>query len=152
MKSLLDFYKLVEELTDLLKILKVIEENKLNAILEKSLIKLDACMKDEQVQVMKLRGLEKKREQLQSDLGYGNLTFKQIIESFQGNEKKEAQKLFNNLQKATHDFNAINHSVKTALEVHLHSINSVLEKADAKSLQKKKLSKSNQFTGTNRFV
>ena len=152
MNNLSDFYKIVEELTGLLKTLKVIEENKLSAILEKNLIKLDACMKDEQVQVMKLRGLEKNRERIQYALGYGNLTFKQIIETTQGNEKKEAQKLFNNLQKATNDFNIINNSVKTALEVNLHSINSVLEKTNTNSLQKKNTSKTNRFTSTNRFV
>mgnify|MGYP000909579613 CR=1 FL=1 len=152
MNNLSDFYNIVEELTDLLKTLKVIEENKLSAILEKNLIKLDACMKDEQVQVMKLRGLEKNRERIQDALGYGNLTFKQIIETAQGNEQKEAQKLFNSLQKATNDFNIINNSVKTALEVNLHSINSVLEKTDTNSLQKKRISKTNRFTSTNRFV
>jgi len=130
MGKIYDFFKLVAELTGLLKILKVIEENKLSAITEKSLTKLDACINDEQVQIMKLRGLEKKREQLQNELGFGNLTFRQIIENLQGDEKKEAKELFYSLQKATDDFKTINKSVKTALEVNLYSIDSALKNTD----------------------
>lgn len=151
MSSLTDFNKLVVELTDLLIILKTIEENKLSAITENNLTKLDACIKDEQVQVMKLRGLEKKREQLQASLGFDNLTYCQIIETLQGNEKKEAQKLFNSLQKASDDFRSVNKSAKTALEVRLYSINSRLKKANADTNNQKKNSV-NKFTSTNRFV
>ncbi|MPM36048.1 hypothetical protein SDC9_82643 [bioreactor metagenome] len=152
MSSLSDFCKLVVELTDLLKILKVVEENKLSAITEKNLIKLDACIKDEQVQTMKLRGLEKKREQLQTSLGFGDFTFGQIIETMQGDEKKEAKKLFSSLQKATQDFKSINKSVKTALEVKLYSINTMLEKSQNDSDKPKKNLSKNKFTSTNRFV
>lgn len=152
MSSISDFYKLVMELTDLLKILKIIEENKLASIIEKNLTKLDACIKDEQVQIMKLKGLELKRSHLQTALGYGDFTFSQIIDSIQGEEKKEAQTLFNSLQKATKDFDTVNKSVKTALEVRLHSINTVLEKTSTDSDKHKNNSANNKFTSTNRFI
>lgn len=151
MGNIHDFFKLAGELTDLLKILKTIEENKLLAITEKSLTKLDACIKDEQVQVMKLKGLEKKREQVQASLGYGGLTFRQIINSLQAEDKKEAKELFNGLQKATNNFNSINKSVKTALEVNIYSINNLIKKTNANS---KKRSANNNLhsSSTNRFV
>ncbi len=149
MSNIHDFFKLVAQLINLLKILKSIEENKLSAIREKSLTKLDACIKDEQVQVMKLRGLEKKREQLQTSLGYDSLTFRQIIDLLPGEEKKEAKELFNGLQRATDDFNSINKSVKTALEVNLYSINTLLKKTDADPNTQQKHSEN---SSTNRFV
>ncbi|MCI1959330.1 MAG: flagellar protein FlgN [Clostridia bacterium] len=128
MNSITDFNKLVVNLIEIIKSLITIEKDKLNAVTRNNLEKLNVCIKDEQVQVMKLRGLDKKREKLLNSLGYDGLTFRQIISTLDGDEKNEAQKLFNNLKKATDDFNSINSTVKTAIEVNLHSIDIAIKK------------------------
>lgn len=128
MNSLADFNKLVVSLIEVIKNLISIEQDKLNAVTNNNLEKLDGCIKDEQVQVMKLKGIEKSRVKLLSSLGYEGLTFKQIISTLEGEEKKESQKLFDSLKKVTKDFNSVNSSAKTAIEVNLYAIDMALNK------------------------
>jgi hypothetical protein len=128
MDSLTDFNKLVAGLIETIKSLIAIEQDKLSAITKKDLEKLDACIKEEQVQVMKFKGLDKKREQLLVSLGYDGLSFSQIISTLDGSEKNETQKLFDLLKKCTKDFGTINSSVKTAIDINLHSVNKALDR------------------------
>lgn len=122
-----EFHQIVHALIDLLKTLMGIEQEKLQAITQNDLEKLDACIKEEQAQVLKLRGLDRKRDLLLVRMGYENLSFKEIIEVLPQEDRAESRQLYNELQKATEDFNSVNASVRTALEVNLHNINATLE-------------------------
>lgn len=122
-----EFHQIVLALIELLKTLMGIEQEKLQAITQNDLEKLDACIKEEQAQVLKLRGLDRKRDLLLVRMGYENLSFQEIIDVLPQEDRAESRRLYNELQKATNDFNSINASVRTALEVNLHNINATLE-------------------------
>ncbi|MDD3394534.1 MAG: flagellar export chaperone FlgN [Anaerotignum sp.] len=126
--TILDFNSIVLSLIELIKELTSIERNKLKAVTANDLEALNACIKYEQVQGLKLKGLDKKREQIQASLGYENRTFKEIIPLLADEERKESKKLYSMLQQVTDEFNAVNSSVKTALDVNMHSINTALSK------------------------
>lgn len=128
MATIIDFYSIVISLIELLENLISVEKNKLEAVASKNLEVLNTCIKNEQVQVLKLKGLDKKREQTLTALGYQNLTFREILAKLPADQKEEGNKLFTTLQKATTEFNAINDSVKVALDVNLHLVNSELSK------------------------
>ena len=128
MTTILDFNNIVLSLIELLRTLISTEQDKLKAVTSNDLDALNACIKNEQVQVLKLKGLDKKREQIQVDLGYENLTFKEIIALLPAEQKNESLQLFTTLQQTTDEFNEINNSVKTAIDVNLHSINTTLSK------------------------
>ncbi|MGL4791534.1 MAG: flagellar export chaperone FlgN, partial [Anaerotignaceae bacterium] len=78
--------------------------------------------------VLKLKGIEKKREEVQCQLGVENLTFKEIIQMLPEEEKNTSIELFNNLENATKRFNEINSSARVAIEINLHSIKKILDK------------------------
>lgn len=122
-----EFHQIVIAIIKLLKTLMGIEQEKLQAITQNDLQKLDACIKEEQAQVLKLRGLDRKRDLLLVRMGYENLSFKEIIDVLPQEDRAESRRLYNELQRATDDFNNINASVRTALEVNLHNINAALE-------------------------
>lgn len=128
MTNIADFYNIILSLIDLFKNLTTLEKDKLQAVTTNNLDALNTCLKNEQVMELKLKGLDKKREQVQASLGYNNLKFKEIIDRLPEDEKKEGNRLYSILQQATSDFHAINDSVKNALDVNLHLINTKLNK------------------------
>ena len=128
MTTITDFNNIVLSLIELLRSLIAIEQDKLKAVTSNDLDTLNACIKNEQVEVLKLKGIDKKREQIQVDLGYENLTFREIISMLPEEQKNESAKLFTTLQRTTDEFNELNNSIKTALDVNLHSINTTLSK------------------------
>lgn len=128
MTTILDLNNIVLSLIELLGNLIKIEQDKLKAVTSNDLDTLNACIKNEQVEVLKLKGLDKKREQIQADLGYKNLTFKEIISLLPAEQKEQSQKLYDTLQQTTNEFNELNNSVKTAIDVNLHTINTTLSK------------------------
>ncbi|KXL52077.1 FlgN protein [Anaerotignum neopropionicum] len=151
MTTIVEFNHIILSLIELFKALTTIENDKLKAVTAKDLDALNACIKDEQVQVLKLRGLDKKREQVQADLGYENHTFKEIIALLPENQKKDSKELFTLLEQATSDFHAVNDSVKTALEVNLHFINTALGKLNINpDIVQKQMPSGNNFK--NRFA
>lgn len=126
--TILDFNSIVLSLIELIKELTSIERDKLKAVTANDMEALNSCIKYEQVQGLKLKGLDKKREQIQASLGYENRTFKEMIPLLAEDQRKESKKLYFTLQQVTDEFNAVNNSVKTALDVNIHSINTSLSK------------------------
>lgn len=113
---------------------------------------LDFCIKEEQAQVLKLRGLDRKREQLQESLGYKDLTFSEIIELFPKSESAQSRKLFEELKTATTEFNEINSIAKTAIEVNLHSVNSIIEDLKTNNSKSKHINPPKGGGLANKFV
>lgn len=127
MGDLSKFKTIITELTELFEELIVIETRKLNAVVENNLKDLEDCMKEEQVSIMKLKVLEKKRTDIQDELGLSKLTFKEIIETLENEEKEELQKMYGILEETLTNFNKHADSTKVAIETNLHSIDHILE-------------------------
>ena len=89
-------------------------------------------MKKEQVSIMKLKGLEKRREESQAALGLLNMSFKEIIEKLDGEQVLDLGQLYTNLEEALTLFNKNAESAKTAIETNLYSIDSVLQQLNEK--------------------
>ena len=70
MYTLDDFLDLAEKLILLFDDLTDIEQTKLEAVTEKNIDSLNECMKEEQAYLLQFRGLDKKREAIQKDLGF----------------------------------------------------------------------------------
>lgn len=128
MTTILNFNALILNLIELMKHLTSIEQDKLKAVTSKDLDALNLCIKNEQAQILKLRGLDKQREQIQESLGYKNLSFEEIISSLSPDEKEETNKLYLTLQQTTNTFKEINATIKTALDVNLHMIDAAMNR------------------------
>ena len=74
-KTLDDFIDLLEKLILLFDDLADVEQTKLEAATNKDIDTLSDCMKEEQVFLLQFRGLDKKRETIQKDLGFENMKF-----------------------------------------------------------------------------
>lgn len=136
MEGLAKFKAIITELIELFNELSKIETKKLNAVVENNLKDLEECMKDEQVGIMKLKVLEKRREDAQDALGLEKLSFKEIISTLENEQKYEMERMYAALEEALANFNKHADSTKIAIETNLYSIDNILESLKEHSKKK----------------
>lgn len=133
MDNLSKFKNVIQELTLFFQELGELEQAKLKIVAENNLKELEVCMNKEQVAIMQLRVLEKKREGIQKELGFSNKSFQEIIALLEGEAKEEITILYNKLADALTLFNQTAASAKMAIEANLYSINAILERLQEKN-------------------
>lgn len=154
MEKYLDFIALIEEFIRLFESLTAIEQKKLDSAIENKITFVEECMNKEQALILRLRGLEQRREKLQHTLGLDNLTFRQIIEQAPPDAAGELKPLFDRLSRQVRDFQAVNESAKDVIALNLHKLQQTAKNADTAGAPYappgKKASADTHFT--NRFV
>lgn len=133
MSSIDSFTAVINELINFFDSLLALEDRKLLAIKNNDVILLEDYIKEEQVYVLKLRGLDKKRETIQAELGFGKLSFKEIIASADSELHEKLLPLFEVLNKNMELFKNTNASSKLLIERNLYNIEKLLESNNAAS-------------------
>ena len=121
-----DFISVIEDLILLFKDLIQVEETKLEAASKNRVTYVEDCMNKEQAAILKLRGLEKKRETVQEKLGFKGYTFQQILSETTGEEQDRLRKLFDTLSRQVRQFQDTNESARSMIEINLHMINKAI--------------------------
>ncbi len=103
-------------------------------------------MHKEQAAVLKLRGLEQRREAEQKRLGMEGYTFRQILEHVPDETASVLSPLFSQLSGQVTMFRSVSDSAKNIIEVNLHMIQSALA---AEAQGQDTYSASGQKTDTN---
>lgn len=98
MAALDEFCRTLHQLSDVVKKLARIEEEKGTAAAEKQHSALNPLMREEQPLVLSLRGLEKQRMEQAAALGWEGLNFRQILEAADAEQKEALSPLFAELQ------------------------------------------------------
>ena len=132
MHDINDFRSVVGDLIQLLEGFNETEAEKLDAVQKNRVTFVEETMKKEQAAIMKLRGLDKKRESIQKDLGWEGMSFQQILSQVNDVDRKMLQPLFDQLKDSTQKFIATKDSAQKALEISLHHINTQLAKKAVK--------------------
>lgn len=126
MHNFSDFVKILTEMTDFFTESADIERQKLKAAQKKRITFLEDYMKKEQVMILKVRGFDKLREDIQRDLGFEGLSLKQITERCSEEERKILIPLSENLNQQVKLFRDTCDSVKETLELNLHTVTAIL--------------------------
>ncbi|MFT4008111.1 MAG: flagellar export chaperone FlgN [Lacrimispora sp.] len=121
-----DFISVIEDLILLFKDLIQVEETKLEAASKNRVTYVEDCMNKEQAAILKLRGLEKKRETVQEKLGFKGYTFQQILSETTGEDQDQLRKLFDTLSRQVRQFQDTNESARSMIEINLHMINKAI--------------------------
>lgn len=121
-----DFISVIEDFILLFEDLTQIEESKLEAASKNRVTYVEDCMNKEQAAILKLRGLEKKREVTQEKLGFKGYTFQQILSETTGEEQEKLKELFDTLSRRIRQFQNINESARDMIEINLHMINKAI--------------------------
>lgn len=121
-----NYIKIIEEFIDFFDSLIPIEQEKLDAAVKNRVSFVEECMHKEQAAVLRLRGLEQKREKEQENLGMKDYTFRQILDQVPEDVFVILKPLFEQMSERVSRFQSISSSAKDMIEVNLHVIQSSL--------------------------
>ena len=124
-----DFITVIDDLVELFKELTQIEQIKMEAVKKNMVTYVEDCMNKEQAAVLKLRGLDKKREACQKAMGFEGFTFQQILDNTTGEENSQLRELFQTLSSHVSLFQDTNESARAMIEINLHNINKAIEQS-----------------------
>ena len=131
-----DFTDNLKEFAVLLDELTGIENRKFEAALKNDIFQIESCMKMEQAYVLKFRGLDKKREQIQTDLKLKDMTLSQILALAGGQEKEALLVRTEDLNEKTAAYRSAYTNAKNVIEINLHNIEKTLADLKSKSADK----------------
>lgn len=126
MADLSGFQQLIQQFITLFDRMIPLEQSKLDAVSQNQITQLEEIIKKEQAEIMALRGLDQKREKLQAELGFKDLTFQEILKQLPEEQQMETKRLFDELASRVKSFQTITESSKTMMEVNLHAINQMI--------------------------
>ncbi len=126
MYSIDDFIQFVKELIHFFAELTVVEKTKLQAAIGNDITTIEDCMKKEQADILKFRGLEKRRQTILSSLGLENKTFSEILERVDSQHKDELSEVYNELNETVKQYRNAFDSAKNVIEVNLYNIDKTL--------------------------
>ncbi|WP_206459615.1 flagellar protein FlgN [Anaerovorax sp. IOR16] len=122
MNDILNFCNVMKDITRLLDSVISLENKKLEFIAANNITELDVIMKEEQAIILQFRGLEKKREQVQVDLGLSSLTFREMIEQSPSPNKETLSRVYQEMNEKMKEVKAVTDCTKKYIELHLHSL------------------------------
>lgn len=105
-----------------------IGEQKLQAVRDNRITHLEKSMQKEQAAVLKLRGLEQKREKEQQRAGISGSTFRQILEQIPEEQAGELPQLYQMLSRKVKQYRSCCDSIQELLRVRLHQIDTAIGK------------------------
>lgn len=128
-----DFTAVIEDMIQLFQDLVQVEQVKLEAAKKNRVTYVEDCMNKEQAAILKLRGLDKKREDCQERLGMKGDTFQQILSKVsEGEEHNQLKELFDRLSYQVRLFQEISDGARTIIELNLHMIDKAIRNSQGK--------------------
>lgn len=124
MNDFSDFIEIIKDFIQLFDTLNTVEQEKLDAAIKNRVSFVEACMNKEQAAILRMRGLEQKREAAQRQLGMEGLKFREILEQAPDDAEVVLRPLFDHLSEQIRTFQSLNSSAKDMIEVNLHKIQS----------------------------
>lgn len=119
--------EILEESAELYKNFLELEYKKYDTVIKNDIDTLDDIVSKEQVFYLQMRGNEQKREKVIGDMGYKDMSLKEII---QANDKADTRNLndkYEELCKLIIDVKKISSLCKTLIEVRMHRIDKVMK-------------------------
>ncbi|MCI8645240.1 MAG: flagellar protein FlgN [Firmicutes bacterium] len=107
-----------------------LEQEKLRAVQEDDVAAVEDCMKREQAVVLQMRGLEKKREDIQKANGWAGLTFREIIAKAPREKQHAYSQLLEKLENSISLFQDANECAMDTLRIHQKEIEKVIKFKD----------------------
>lgn len=127
------FAEIIKEFIQLFDALISVEQTKLDSAVANKVSFVEECMNKEQAAILKLRGLENKREAEQARLGAEGLTFRQILANVSEEDSLILKPLFEELSGKVQDFQSISSSAREMIELNLHNIRGALHAKDGRN-------------------
>ena len=112
----------LKDIGDLLRQNIPLEEEKLKAVRENKVSFVEDCMRKEQAVLLKMRGLEQKREQILKAAGYEGKTLREILQEVSPEERIRLQPVVDEFLTNVQNFNSLNEESMKLIRLNLHQI------------------------------
>lgn len=122
-----EFKKIIEDLIALFKDLTALETVKLNAGCNNQISAVEECMTKENSFILRLKGLDKAREQKQQELGFSGLSFQEILEKVPYEEQEALLLLFDALSREIQMFQQVSADTASIIEINLRNLAKEIE-------------------------
>ena len=121
-----DFVQLLNDYIALFDSLTQIEQEKLMAAKKNRVSFVEEAMKQEQAYILKLKGFDQKREQMQQSLGFASMSFQEILNAVSSEEKEVLLPLFHLFKERISLLQEVSNNAKAIIEINLHTIQKTL--------------------------
>lgn len=118
-----DFAVVIEEAARLAGDIARTEADKAQAASSRQHHLLDGYVQEEQAQILKLRGLEQRRQRLARGLGWDSLTFRQILDRASEPQERRLAPLFEELERQLGRLKDSKGAAEQMINVRLHELN-----------------------------
>lgn len=122
-----EFRKIIEDLIDLFRDLTALENVKLNAGRNHQVAAIEECMTKENSYILRLKGLDKAREEKQKALGFSGLSFQEILNKVPIEEQEILLPLFDTLSRQIQMFQEVSEDTARIIEVNLRQLTKEIE-------------------------
>lgn len=126
-----DFCNILQDTLHLFDELIAFEGKKLTAVAANDVQLVDRYMNEEQAYLMRMRGLDIKREQLQEKLGVSNLPLKEIANTCQGEQQQALLSIRDALTTKADELKAAIGTTRQSIQLQLSSISILLERLES---------------------
>lgn len=117
-----DYIVIIQDLTAVAGSITRVEEAKTAAVSAKKHEILDSCIQEEQALLLKLRGLEQHRINLQKELGWDGLTIHQILDTAPQEQAEMLDPVFQTLDRQLRRLQTAREASERILKVRLHEL------------------------------
>ena len=132
-----DYLSLMESLGKKLDELTELERTKIRAVGSSDLEELEACMKQEQVVSLSLRGMDQKRDKLLSALGIAGVRLRDMVEHAPDELKQETKEAAEQLRRKYELFQSASGVARNTLECNLHAIEQIQKAQEGREPEEK---------------
>ena len=123
-----NFTAVIRELAVLAGDIATVEERKAEAAVQKRHQLFDGFIQKEQAQILKLRGLEQRRIRMAKELGWESLTFRQILEKAEPEQKESLSPLFAELEQNLKRLGQSRQSAERIIKVRIREIETAISR------------------------
>ena len=126
MEKFKEFRNLMEEYDALLDKLSKVENSKVQAISHDRIEELEALMRSEEAEILRMRGLDGRRKKLLDESGYSGMTFSQVVDSLEGEEHEISKALCMRMKEKTESLRGLSGSTANMIEAKLITIDELI--------------------------
>lgn len=147
-----EFQEVIQKLILLFQELTSLESKMLSAAREQQIAVLESHMIKEQASIMQLRGLEKEKDRIQAEAGYAGMSFHEILEVLDEEEKTRFLPLFDEMSRTMQMFQEVHEDLTVIMEVNLRQINKKIDNAKGQTYTEGRADSAGLKNMTNRRV
>lgn len=130
---LTEFSSVISNLIDVTDNIARVEEAKTSAASARRHELLDGCIQEEQALILKLRGFEQHRIQLQKSFGWDGFTLSQILEKASEEQRQVLAPLFHDLERQLKRLKRAREASEQIIGVRLHELQTIASRLEGTS-------------------